>query len=233
MIMRNSMVRHFHRNYHSTGIKILWAYLASAAVQPIRLWLIGYLNINDIQIISPYWCFRYLRADWTATLVTNDMEHIIKRPSIGHITLWADNYLKYIIPSKPHQIWTLPMVWFTLWNWDKAQKELLDYNSLYQQPPTWQKTTYSNTIQSIWRIYNIHLSWCMHINIYMTKHRHKCYTCIHVSYFITLHCILVFLIIFYSVLWCHSIYLMVSYFSYQICIWINILVLSYIHKVKI
>ena len=52
----------------------------------------------------------YLQEDWTGVIIMEDMEHVIKLPSKGQISLWTDNDLKHIHLRDPYQIQILSRI---------------------------------------------------------------------------------------------------------------------------
>ena len=92
---------------------MLWTQFFSVAKYPTRLRPTGYLSINYIQIFMKM--FQIPASRLARILITDDMEHVIKMPSEGHISVWTDNDLKYIDPGEPHQIRILSRALGHIW----------------------------------------------------------------------------------------------------------------------
>ena len=54
------------------------------------------LNTTDIQITSTCRCFKYLQANWSGVLLTDDIKHIIALPFKGYVLVEKDNDLMLI-----------------------------------------------------------------------------------------------------------------------------------------
>ena len=64
--------------------------------------IVGYLNINDIQIVPQCQCSIYLHIDWTGVKLTSEIGYVMKFPSKVQISIWTYNDWKNIDSKEPY-----------------------------------------------------------------------------------------------------------------------------------